>query len=93
MTQERCAGCGLYPKEIDSKKECEAGGTLGHHMIDVDERGMAIGSVDAKWQDSEDTKCYQCGVATCSYVNPQGRVFCSAICQAAHELDPIGFFS
>jgi hypothetical protein len=54
IVAERCGGCGLYPDEIDPKKECEAGGTHGHHMIDVDERGMAIGSVDVKCQDSED---------------------------------------
>jgi hypothetical protein len=45
---ERCAGCGMYPDEIDPKKECEAGGTLGHHMIAVDELGRALPSVAAQ---------------------------------------------
>jgi hypothetical protein len=91
MTQERCAGCGLYPEEIDPKKECEAGGTLGHHMIDVDERGMAIGSVDAKRQ--EDTLCDRCGGTPCWYVNESGQVFCTRLCEIKHGLDPDGIFT
>jgi len=90
---KRCVGCGLYPNEIDSKKEwCEAGSTLGHHMIDVDDNGMAIDPVDRKWQESEDATCNRCGAAPCSYADPEGRAFCSPLCKIKYELDPEGFF-